>query len=131
MDSTPLVDPQECRTVDTQDARQQLEQMLREIDSASAILEDEGAGTGSELSHADQHPGDVAGEFTDADNQNALLENSAGQRAQVVEALARLDAGTYGICVDCGQQIPDARLEVRPEAARCIADQQKFEAAGG
>ncbi len=117
--------------MDTQDARQQLEQRLREIDSSSAVLEAEGAGTGTEISHVDQHPGDVAGEFTDADNQNALLENSAGQRAQVVEALARLDAGTYGICVDCGQAIPDARLEVRPEAARCIADQEKFEAAGG
>ncbi len=117
--------------MDTQDARQQLEQMLREIDSSSAILEDEGAGTGTELSHADQHPGDVAGEFTDADNQNALLENSAEQREQVLAALARLDDGTYGVCVDCGRPIPDARLEVRPEAARCIEDQQKFEAAGG
>ena len=117
--------------MDTQDARQQLEQMLREIDSSSAILEAEGAGTGTEISHSDQHPGDVAGEFTDADNQNALLENSADQRAQVLEALARIDAGTYGTCVACGQPIPDARLEVRPEAARCVADQEKFEAAGG
>ena len=117
--------------MDTQDARQQLEQMLREIDSSSAILEAEGAGTGNELTHADQHPGDVAGEYVDADNQNALLENSADQRAQVEAALARIDAGTYGTCVDCGQPIPDARLEVRPEAARCVADQEKFEAAGG
>jgi hypothetical protein len=31
--------------VDTQDARQQLEQMLREIDSSTAVLEAEGAGT--------------------------------------------------------------------------------------
>ncbi len=117
--------------MDTQDARQQLEQMVREIDSASAILEAEGAGTSSEISHVDQHPGDVAGEYTDADNQNALLENSADQRAQIVAALARLDAGAYGTCVDCGQPIPDARLEVRPEAARCVTDQEKFEAAGG
>jgi len=117
--------------VDTQDARQQLEQMLREIDGSSAVLEAEGAGTGSEISHVDQHPADVAGEYVDADNQNALLENSADQRAQVEAALARIDAGTFGTCVDCGQPIPDARLEVRPEAARCVADQEKFEAAGG
>ena len=116
--------------MDTQDARQQLEQMLREIDSATAVLEAEGAGDSSEISHVDQHPGDTAGEITDADHQNALLENSAGQRVQVEAALARIDAGTYGTCVDCGQPIPDARLEVRPEAARCIADQEKAEAAG-
>ena len=117
--------------MDTQDARQQLEQMLREIDSATAVLENEGAGDSSEISHVDQHPADVANEFQDADDQAALLENSAGQREQVVAALARIDAGTYGTCVDCGRTIPDARLEVRPEAARCIEDQQKFEAAGG
>lgn len=115
--------------MDTQDARQSLEQMLRELDSATSILEAEGAGDSSELSHVDQHPGDTASELTDADNQNALLENSAGQRAQVEAALARIDDGSYGVCVDCGQPIPDARLEVRPEAARCIEDQEKHEAA--
>ena len=116
--------------MDQLDARQQLEQMLREIDSAAAILADEDAGDSSELSHLDQHPGDTASELTDADNQAALLENAADQKAQVVAAIARLDGGTYGTCVDCGQTIPDARLEVRPEAARCITDQEKAEAAG-
>lgn len=115
--------------MDTQDARQQLEQMLREIDAATAVLEHEGAGESSELSHSDQHPGDVAGEYTDADNQTAVLESSAEQRSQVEAALARLAEGSYGRCVDCGEQIPDVRLEVRPEAARCIKDQEKFEAA--
>ena len=94
------------------------------------FLADEDAGDSSELSHLDQHPGDTASELTDADNQAALLENAADQKAQVVAAIARLDDGTYGTCVDCGQTIPDARLEVRPEAARCIADQEKAEAAG-
>jgi DnaK suppressor protein len=116
--------------VDQQDARQQLEQMLREIDSTAAILEAEGAGDSSEISHVDQHPADTASEITDADDQANLLEHASDQKEQVVAALARLDAGTYGICVDCGQVIPDARLEVRPEAARCIADQEKAEAAG-
>ena len=115
--------------MDTQDARQQLEQMLRELDASSAILEAEGAGTGSEISHADQHPGDTASELQDADEQNALLAASAQQRTEVEAALARIEDGSYGTCVDCGQPIPDARLEVRPEAARCVADQEKYEAA--
>lgn len=115
--------------MDTQEARQSLEQMLRELDSATTTLEAEGAGDSSELSHVDQHIGDTASELTDADNQNALLENNAQQRTEVEAALARLDAGTYGVCVDCGQPIPDARLEVRPEAARCVQDQEKHEAA--
>ena len=117
--------------MDTEDARQQLEQMLREIESAAAILESEGAGESSELSHVDQHPADTAGELTDADHQNALLDNAAEHREQILAALARIDQGTYGVCVDCGQQIPQVRLEVRPEATRCLADQEKAEAAGG
>ena len=111
--------------MDTSDARSQLEQMLRELDSSSATLEAEGAGDSSEISHVDQHPADTASEITDADQQNALLENSAEQRAQVVAALQRIEDGTYGTCVDCGKTIPDARLEVRPEAARCVEDQAK------
>ncbi len=115
--------------MDTQEARQSLEQMIRELDSTTAILEAEGAGDSSELTHSTQHPGDTASELTDADNQNALLDNAAGQRAEVEAALARLDAGTFGTCVDCGKPIPDARLEVRPEAARCVEDQATYEAA--
>ena len=115
--------------MDLQEARQSLEQMLRELDSTTSTLEGEGAGDSGELSHADQHPGDTASELTDADNQNALLENTADQRKQVEAALARIEDGSYGTCVDCGQSIPDARLEVRPEAARCVADQEKYEAA--
>ena len=117
--------------MDTQEARTTLEQLLRELDSATETLEGEGAGQSSELSHVTQHPGDVGTEVSDNDREVALLEAADDRRADIRAALARIDAGTYGACVDCGQQIPDARLEVRPEAARCIADQEKHEAATG
>lgn len=42
------------------------------------------------------------------------------ERAEVAFALARLDTGTYGTCVSCGQQIPDDRLEVVPATRFCI-----------
>lgn len=115
--------------MDLQDVRAQLEQMLRELDSATTTLENEHAGESEELSHFDQHPADTATELSDADREVALIEAAGDQRAQVVAALQRLDDGTYGRCVDCGREIPEARLEVRPEAARCIEDQQKLEAA--
>ncbi len=115
--------------MDQQDVRSQLEQMLRELDSTTATLEGEGAGESSELSHVDQHPADTASEISDADRENAVIEAAGDQRAQVVAALQRLDEGDYGTCVDCGKQIPAARLEVRPEAARCVEDQAKAEAA--
>lgn len=117
--------------MDTQVARTTLEQLLRDLDSATTTLEGEGAGQSSELTHVTQHPGDIGTDVSDNDRELALLEAAAGQRAQVEAALARLDEGTYGICVDCGQPIDEVRLEFRPEAARCLADQQKHEATGG
>jgi DnaK suppressor protein len=115
--------------VDLQDAREQLEQMITELDAATTTLENEGAGESSELSTHDQHPADTASEIADNDRENAIIEAADEQRTQVREALARIEAGTYGTCVDCGAQISEARLQVRPEAARCIDCQAKAEAA--
>ena len=40
-------------------------------------------------------------------------------------ALARMDAGTWGTCITCGQPIATARLEALPSAAHCIECQKK------
>lgn len=40
--------------------------------------------------------------------------------AEIEAALARLDDGTYGLCVDCAEQISPERLEALPAAARCM-----------
>jgi DnaK suppressor protein len=39
---------------------------------------------------------------------------------RVQAALDRIDAGTYGRCVGCGQRIEHARLQALPECERCI-----------
>ncbi|MET0974698.1 MAG: TraR/DksA family transcriptional regulator [Leifsonia sp.] len=41
--------------------------------------------------------------------------------AAIQAARERLDGGSYGICVRCGESIPVERLRARPEAALCIA----------
>ena len=38
------------------------------------------------------------------------------------------DEGKYGICIDCGKEIPAARLEAIPESVRCVEDQARYEA---
>ena len=45
--------------------------------------------------------------------------------AEIDAAQARWDAGTYGICIDCGRSIPIARLRARPAAMRCVACAEK------
>jgi DnaK suppressor protein len=115
--------------VDAQEARTQLEQVLRELDATAATLEREDAGESSELSHIDQHPADTASEISELDRENAVLEHAGAQRTEIEAALARIDDGTWGTCSDCGKQIPAARLAVRPEASRCVDCQAAFEAA--
>ncbi len=39
---------------------------------------------------------------------------------EVDAALLRIDAGTYGTCTSCGDEIPAARLEAYPWASVCI-----------
>lgn len=50
----------------------------------------------------------------------ALRDKERHQLRQVEEALARLDAGTYGRCASCGAAIASERLEAIPWAAHCI-----------
>ncbi|HWI05534.1 MAG TPA: TraR/DksA C4-type zinc finger protein [Acidimicrobiales bacterium] len=41
--------------------------------------------------------------------------------ADIDHAIARLDAGTYGACEECGLAIPFERLEAIPAARFCVA----------
>ena len=113
--------------VDPIEARRRLEELQADLDRSAATLTAEGAGTGSELSSMDQHPADAGTDLQDADRQVAVLEAISDQRRQVVEALTRLDGGTYGTCVDCGGRLPEERLDARPEAARCLTCQARVE----
>ena len=42
------------------------------------------------------------------------------QQTEIVAAIARLDAGTYGMCLSCQRPISKERLEARPAASLCI-----------
>jgi DnaK suppressor protein len=57
----------------------------------------------------------------------ALDARETAELIQVDAALSRIEAGTYGLCVDCGREIPAARLEATPDTIRCISCQEKFE----
>ena len=51
---------------------------------------------------------------------DSLTQDTLARLAAVRAALARLDAGTYGVCAVCGRQILDARLEALPTATTCV-----------
>lgn len=80
-----------------------------------------------ELDVTNDDPLAYDGNFADSAQVAAELgENQAqitanlDQLADIDAALAKLDAGTYGICDHCGGPIGDARLEAMPAARFCI-----------
>jgi DnaK suppressor protein len=113
--------------VDREAARTRLEGLLADLDRSASTLTAENAGGSSELSHLDQHQADTATELSDKDREDALMGVVSTQREEVVAALGRLDDGSYGRCVQCGADLPEERLEARPEASRCVACQAKAE----
>jgi DnaK suppressor protein len=116
--------------VDAQEARSRLEALLAELDASAKVLREVGDGreTG-ELNSVDQHPADYASNIVDADREEQSIEVIEAQRERVLAALGRIEDGSYGKCLTCGQPIPDERLEAVPEAERDVTHQQEFEAA--
>ena len=55
----------------------------------------------------------------------SVVEALRSNLSDVDRALARIDAGTYGVCERCGDPIDPARLEARPWALLCIDCKQK------
>jgi RNA polymerase-binding transcription factor DksA len=112
--------------VNQQAVRAQLESLLADLDRSAAVLFRERE-SGGETEQLDQHPADYASNVGEVDREEASIEVVESQRSRVRDALQRLEAGTYGQCVDCGRDLPDERLEARPEAERCVQCQQRYE----
>lgn len=70
---------------------------------------------------------DRAAFFAESDLSAAVVEIFADRTDRARRALARLEAGEYGYCEDCGGRIPQERLAAIPEATRCIECQTASE----
>ena len=79
---------------------------------------------------ASQHNADLATDVYETERAIGTKIASESELEAVEQALERLKAGSYGICVQCGQPIPKERLEARPQAIRCLKDEQLWEASG-
>jgi phage/conjugal plasmid C-4 type zinc finger TraR family protein len=62
-----------------------------------------------------------------ADVDNAEVTRDLGELRELEAARARIADGSYGVCADCGADIPVARLRAQPGALRCITCQQRHE----
>lgn len=57
---------------------------------------------------------------TDGDGPTELGRRGRERQSLIVAALARIRAGTYGVCLGCGEPIPYSRLAAIPETQSCI-----------
>ncbi len=69
----------------------------------------------------DEHDPEGSTVTVEREQEAVLLGRAEDQLSGLEAALARLAAGTYGICERCGQPIPRGRLEARPEARFCVS----------
>jgi RNA polymerase-binding transcription factor DksA len=82
-------------------------------------LADLGLGSGGTLAfdHNFADSSQVTAERAEAEALGKSLQDTL---AEVDAALGKLDAGTFGQCERCGQEIAPARLEAKPAARLCI-----------
>ncbi|WP_163013224.1 TraR/DksA family transcriptional regulator [Streptomyces fungicidicus] len=113
-----------------------------EVEEARAELMSEVLRLGEEITSSEQSlaglmrdSGDGAGD-DDADtgtknitreHELALAANAREMLTQSERALQRLDAGTYGLCENCGNPIGKARMQAFPRATLCVECKQKQE----
>jgi RNA polymerase-binding transcription factor len=110
--------------LDIATARKRLEEVRDELDRSVAVL------NGAHQMHPlvtdyPQDPADAGSNLSESDRAEAVLAAAKARRLLVLDALHRIDDGSYGCCVDCGSPVPEGRLEAKPEAARCLACQVK------
>jgi DnaK suppressor protein len=95
------------------------ERLLTEL-SQTNVVERNNLGYGN-------HMADDATEAFEQAKDLALRQNLERLLEQVEGALVRFEAGTYGLCEQCGKEIDPARLKALPYAILCLSCQQRRE----
>jgi DnaK suppressor protein len=92
-------------------------QLGRELDTGMArkidVAMDEGDWAALDLSEGVDHK---------------ILEMRYQRYKEIADAFRRLEAGTYGVCESCGEEIPLGRLKVEPFARYCVPCLTRIEA---
>ena len=88
-----------------------------DFEGLRASIQEE-AGHPDEPSHLPTHAADIDADGLDVDLILSQTESDILNATE--EALARIEAGTYGVCEECGKPIAVKRLRAIPYTALCI-----------
>ncbi|MFF9122019.1 TraR/DksA family transcriptional regulator [Streptomyces sp. NPDC014889] len=102
----------------------EMERLSTEItsseESLAGLMRDSGDGAGDDEA-------DTGSKNITREHEMALAANAREMLTQTERALQRLDAGTYGLCENCGNPIGKARMQAFPRATLCVECKQKQE----
>jgi len=113
----------------------QLGQLRAKLEERNALLRDE---VRQELLATDEeHYIDLAGQVHDLEEESvadllidldlAVIDMHINEIRDIEAALARINVGSYGICIDCSDELELDRLRAFPTARRCLMCQEQFE----
>ncbi|MFI6337472.1 TraR/DksA C4-type zinc finger protein [Streptomyces sp. NPDC050535] len=89
-------------------------------EALAGLMRDSGDGAGDDQA-------DTGTKNITRESEMALNANAREMLEQTERALQRLDAGTYGLCENCGNPIGKARMQAFPRATLCVECKQKQE----
>jgi RNA polymerase-binding transcription factor len=115
-------------SVDADHFRTVLLEERRRVTEAMNYIRQEQPDNDDEV-HVGTHLADEAALTLEHELDETLEENSSNVLAEIDAALDRVESGTFGICANCGSEIPAERLEAVPWATLCIDCKRLEEAA--
>ncbi|WP_371622944.1 TraR/DksA C4-type zinc finger protein [Streptomyces sp. NBC_01116] len=113
----------EARTLLTSETLRLRSELEASGAALAGLMRDSGDGAGDD--EADTGTKNITRE-----HELSLAANAQEMLEQTERALARLEAGTYGLCEVCGKPIGKARMQAFPRATLCVEDKQKQERRG-
>lgn len=114
----------------------QLDELVKKLtDEREALLQEvrtelENSGDQQRIELLNREPGDSGDESLAnalADFNVAMMDRQIAELRDIETAFARVKAGEYGSCIDCGQDIEFPRLKAYPTAKRCLHCQEQRE----
>lgn len=103
------------------ESRTRVQTLLEALETqVNGLMRDAGDGAG-------QDQADVGATSHERDQELLLLARERENLLQIDQALERIDAGTFGVCTECGEPVGKLRAMAFPRAALCIACKQRQE----
>ncbi len=119
-------------SIDTEHFRHVLLEAKQRVEHAIATLRDEHPGSLDDeveevATTSDNHLAETASATLGREIDYTLGDNAEQVLSEIDAALQRIEDGTYGICSNCGNEIPRERLEANPWVSLCIDCKRKAE----